>query len=109
MQFYDRIKARRIELNMSQDELAAKIGYNGRSMVCHIEKGETDISISKLTQIAAALDISPMFLLYGNKELLLDDTEKEVIENYRLADAGTRSAVNKLLDIREKDSISKAI
>ena len=39
LQLYINIKNRRRELNMTQDELAEKVGYNGKSMISRIERG----------------------------------------------------------------------
>lgn len=52
---YDRIKNRREELNMSQEELANKLGYKSRSSINKIEKGENDIPQSKIVAFASAL------------------------------------------------------
>ena len=41
--FYERIRRRREELGLSQDELAKKLGYKSRSSINKIEKGENDI------------------------------------------------------------------
>lgn len=60
---YDRIKARREELNMSQEELANKLGYKSRSSVNKIEKGENDIPQSKIAAFAKALDTTPGYLM----------------------------------------------
>lgn len=40
MNLYDRIKARRLELRLSQDELAQKLGYKSRSTINKIEMGK---------------------------------------------------------------------
>ena len=39
---YKNIKKRRLELKMSQDQLAAMTGYKDRSSITKIEKGEVD-------------------------------------------------------------------
>ena len=59
IQLYTNIKERRKALKMSQDELAKKTGYTDRSSIAKIEKGEVDLSQSKIIQFAKALDISP--------------------------------------------------
>ena len=38
MNLYDRIKSRRIELNISQQELANMLGYKSRSSINKIDK-----------------------------------------------------------------------
>lgn len=60
---YDRIKARREELNMSQEDLANKLGYKSRSSINKIEKGENDIPQSKIAAFAKALDTTPGYLM----------------------------------------------
>lgn len=66
MTIYERIKKLRIQLGMSQAELAKKVGYEGRSAISKVEKGERDISQSMIMQYAQALNVSPTYLLYGD-------------------------------------------
>lgn len=54
-----RIRARRIELNMTQEELAKKLGYKSRSTINKIESDINDVSQSKLVKIAEVLGCSP--------------------------------------------------
>ena len=56
MQIGDRIKARRIELGLTQDELAKKLGYKSRSTINKIELNINDITQPKIIDFAAALD-----------------------------------------------------
>ena len=58
-----KIKARRIQLNMTQDELAQKLGYKSRSTINKIELDKNDVSQSKLVKLAAALECDPIDLL----------------------------------------------
>lgn len=58
-----RIKNRRLELNMSQQELADILGYTDRSTIAKIETGKNDITLNKFKEIAIALQISPAKLL----------------------------------------------
>lgn len=60
---YLNIRNRRLELNMSQEELARKVGYTDRSSIAKIETGKVDISVNMLQKIAAALDTDPLTLL----------------------------------------------
>jgi len=61
--FGAKIKARRIELNMTQDELAKAAGYTSRSSINKIELGIVDVSQSKVAKLAKALKISPTILV----------------------------------------------
>lgn len=63
MELYKRIKQRREELGMSQEELAHKLGYKSRSSVNKIELGINDIPQSKISAFASALDVSEAWLL----------------------------------------------
>lgn len=62
----NRIKNKRVELNMTQEELALKSGYTSRSSINKIELGLVDIPQSKIASIATALDVSPAYLLFGD-------------------------------------------
>lgn len=59
----DRIKKRRIELGMTQDELAAKLGYKGRTSVCVVETGGDNVTTTKVVKFAEALDCTPAYLM----------------------------------------------
>lgn len=67
MTVYERIKMLREMNGMSQDELAKKAGYNGRSMISRIEAGQIDLQISKLEKIASALGVTTPYL-FGTYE-----------------------------------------
>lgn len=58
LDLYKNIKARREELGMSQAELARRVGYTNRSTIARIERGDVDLSQSKIMEIAKALKIS---------------------------------------------------
>ncbi len=58
-----RIKARRVEVGLSQQELADKVGYKSRSSINKIELGKADILQSSIRKIAEALYTSPAQLM----------------------------------------------
>lgn len=60
--FGNRIRAIRKEKNLSQEELAALANID-RSYMGHIERGEKNVTLTKIHQIADALEISPAALL----------------------------------------------
>lgn len=60
---YDRIKERRNALDLSQSELAARLGYSDRSTIAKIEKGVNDITQSKIESFAKALHTTPAYLM----------------------------------------------
>lgn len=60
---YENIKSKREALKMSQEELAIKAGYKERSSISKIEKGETDLPLSKVFVFANIFNIDPGELL----------------------------------------------
>lgn len=64
----ERIIQRRKELSMSQEELAAAIGYKDKSSICRIESGEREIRQSTLLKIAEALKVSVPWLMGYDEE-----------------------------------------
>ena len=58
-----RIKLRREELNMSQNELAIKLGYKSRSTINKIELGINDVTQHKIAAFAEALQTTPAYLM----------------------------------------------
>ena len=61
----ENIRKRRIELRMSQQELAEAMGYKTRSTIAKIESGENDVSHKKLQKFAAILDTTAESLISG--------------------------------------------
>ena len=50
-----RLRLRREELGLSQEQLAQRMGYRSKSSITKLEKGINDIPQSKLEELAAAL------------------------------------------------------
>ena len=92
-----RIKCRREELRMSQDELAKKLGYRSRSSINKIEKGENDVPQSKIMALAIALDTTPEYLMGWDSPKTVQpdfsDDEKSLIEVYRSLNDSKRQAL----------------
>lgn len=63
MEIGDRIRARREELKMSQDELARAIGYKSRSSINKIELDGRGLPQDKIIQLARALRVTPAYLM----------------------------------------------
>ena len=63
MEIGDRIKSRREELGMSQEELAKKVGYKSRSSVNKIEIDGRGLPQSKIVLFAKALETTPANLM----------------------------------------------
>lgn len=64
MDLPERMRLRREELNMSQRELAAKLGYSTvGSNIYKIESGGNGLPLSKLCKLAEVLETTPNWLL----------------------------------------------
>lgn len=87
-----RIKNRRIELRMSQQELADKLGYTSRSSITKIEKGTNDIPRTKIIEIANALQTTPSYLMgWDNGVRLFPKNLKNLMES-KMMDVETLSS-----------------
>ena len=77
MSIGSRIKERRELLNLSQEELALKLGYKSRSTINKIESGINDISQSKVVEFAKVLQTTPAYLMgwedNENKKIKISD------------------------------------
>jgi transcriptional regulator with XRE-family HTH domain len=63
-----RIRQRREELGMTQDELSKKVGYGSRTTIAKIESGDRDLTQSKIMAFAKALDVAPGYILGWDKD-----------------------------------------
>lgn len=109
MTLYDRIRTRREQLNMSQEELAKRLGYKSRSTIAKIESGENDITQSKIVAFAKALGVKPGYLMGwedapapASPSLSLTQQEETHIKKYRQLDADGRERVDYVLDMEHK-------
>lgn len=105
MTLYDRIRARREELNMSQEELAKRLGYKSRSTIAKIESGENDITQSKIVAFAKALGVKPAYLMGWEDaptppSLSLTQREETHIKKYRQMDADSKEEIDDLIDVK---------
>jgi len=83
-----RIKARRKELNMSQQELATLLGYKDRTAITHIENGTKSLMQPKIRPMIEALDVTVEWLMGWDAEDLdttiskLSPADKEAVKKY---------------------------
>lgn len=63
MEISERIKNRRIELGMTQEELARKVGYTSKTTIAKIESNANQLRQSKIAEIAKALDVTPSYIM----------------------------------------------
>ena len=106
MTLYDRIRTRREQLYMSQEELAKRLGYKSRSTIAKIESGENDITQSKIVAFAKALGEKPGYLMgwedvpEPSSSLSLTQQEETHIKKYRQLDADGKEEIDDIIDIK---------
>lgn len=71
-----RIRNRREELGLSQDELGKRLGYKSRSSINKIELDQRNLTQSKIKAIADALDTTPAYIMGWNEPNEKLDAEK---------------------------------
>jgi len=70
----ENIRARRMELGLTQEELSKRIGYKTKSTVNKVEKGINDVNQSTLVKYAHALSTTPERLMGWDTEIKIDNT-----------------------------------
>ena len=98
LEIYKRIRARREELGISQEELARRMGYKSRSSINKIEKGENDIPQSKIVAFAKALRTTPEALMGWEQSPAASDDLPDVSPTGQKIDARTRRQLEKVLE-----------
>lgn len=101
----ERIRQRRLELNMTMEELGEKIGVQ-KSAINKYEKDDIDMKASKIKALHDVLGLSYLELLDDE-----DSEDLQLLTAYNSADSTTRSNVRKILDVQEpkKDTESSVI
>ena len=116
----ERIKSRRLELKMTQEELANKLGYKSKTSINKIELGVQDPPQKKIAEFARALETDPAVLMGWQEHIeeflerekndvqeyekakwfvATDETIKKIVMAYSRADEITQKHVRLLLGI----------
>ena len=79
-----RVKQRRKELGLTQEELAKRLGNSSRASICTVEKDREDLTTTRIAKLANALETSPAFLMgwVDNPDPLYVDTSAGMIEKF---------------------------
>lgn len=105
----DRIRIRREELNLSQDELAHKLGYKSRSSINKIEKDGRELPQSKIKAIADALETTPSYIMGWEEETLSVHTTKFNELNEQIEQVYGKDILDLLNKIQKLDSVDRAM
>ena len=98
----ERIRTKRTESNMSQDELARKLGYKDRSAISKIEKNvDENITLDTVQKIAEVLHCSPLYLMGwddAEKEPQATEREKHFVALYSNLNENEQALIDNMLE-----------
>lgn len=94
----DRIRNRRMELGLTQLEVAKRLGLTSKAAICKVEKQGNDVTLKNVEKFAKALNCSIAYLMGWDEEekasaederlekfkncyMQLNDPEKALIDN----------------------------
>jgi transcriptional regulator with XRE-family HTH domain len=106
-----RIMKRRKEMKLTQEELAARLGYKAKSTINKIELGINDIPQSKVVKFAEALNTTPAYLMGWQEEIkkdpvgaaerhvemIMDEDLSEMFEDFKTLNDKKRKIVKDLV------------
>lgn len=106
----NRIRKRREELEMSQDELAKRLGYKSRSSIAKIEKDGRELPQKKIASIANVLQTTPAYIMGWEQTQKKADTITDVVLRMK-TDSEFLSLVEKLnkLDAEKISGVSQML
>ena len=110
MDLAEKVKRRRNELGLSQEELARRMGYNSRTSINKIENGRP-CSQTIIARLADALGVGVAYLMGWEEaiktdpagtaekhvEILMDEDFVEMFEEFKRLDAKKRKIVRDLV------------
>ena len=104
MTIYERIKYLREKQNMSQQELALRVGYKDKSAVSKVERGDRDINQTMVKKYAEALNTTPAYLMGWEEkenppaEPQLTEGEEKLLKLIRLMPEEMKKQYTELLE-----------
>lgn len=103
IKLYENIRELRKQNNLTQEELASRMGYTDRSAIAKIESGKVDLSQSKILEFAKIFNVDPGDLMGWDEVEVQAVTDEERVkaerlyELYEQASPDVQSAVELLL------------
>ena len=116
MELADKVRCRREELRLTQEELALRMGYKSRVSINKIENGRP-VSQKIIARLAEALDVSIPYLMGWDEtpaeelqdmgalaaQLLLDPVAMEVMQKFMAMNEFDRQGVLDFMALGESD------
>ena len=95
----ERVKRRRLQLGLSQLQLAKRMGYKTKSSITKIEGDNVDIPLKKVEQFAAALDVSPGWLMGWEQESRLQSYYDRIMGMFEKLDEADRARIEERMSV----------
>lgn len=107
----EKVKLKREELNLSQEELAEKMNYKSKTSIHKIEVGITDLPLSKVKELAAVLKTTPAYLMGWEEDksqekennIFSQLTDEELAKLEKFKNMSTVMFMNEGNDISDED------
>lgn len=118
LEIYKNIKSKRIELNLTQSDLASLLGYADKSMIAKIEKGAIDLPQSKIMAFSKVLHIEPGELMGWDSEpiassvapMQLSAADQHLLNYYHLLNKdGQKKLCERAEELLELGYIAKGV
>ena len=81
MSFGNEIRLRRIEMGLTQAQLGKLVGV-GQPIIYAYEKGKAEPSLTRLLQIAKALEVSSLDDFFRGEKVVLHGNDGEIYETF---------------------------
>ena len=107
----ERIRKRREELGMSQEELAELMGYKNRSTIAKIESGANDVVQKNIVKFADVLNTSIPYLMEWDESEISATAEavNESLSYIVIASKNTTEITRYLNQVKPTENESKSI
>ena len=116
----EKVKLKREELNLSQEELAEKMNYKSKTSIHKIETGITDLPLSKVKELADVLKTTPAYLMgweedkkeeltNQEKDIFSQLTEDELVKLEKFKNMSTVMFMNEGNQISDNDKRTLAV
>lgn len=97
MNINEKIKQLRIQQEMSQQELAERVGFKTASAINKIELGKRDINQSKIILFANALNTTPSYLMGWEDEKADSSIDNNFLHLFKTLNNEQKSAVMEIV------------
>jgi len=109
LRIYEKIKFMRTEKSISREEMAEKLGLSVNGYA-NIERGETDVQMSRIQQIADVLDVDLMELLsFGERNVVcFTGNENHFLTNFNNISHDSTESIDLKNDLEKAHLIIEA-